>query len=259
MRLIQSLIGVFILFLCSCQLFESASPELVIKVEADIELNLREQLPTDGNGFYLNLTSSDTTDCAGLEYHCDYSLQGSTLLFHVFGIKDSDHCDGNSYHVMSDVLLHPSNGSYDVRFVVGDDIENFGKLMINNERVNLTFPELIGLRIPYETLYRIPRGTVWGYVAGEGDLDGALAWLEDKFLLYGRIPNLRPGYYGYFTISDELSERRIYPQPDFQNYHPFVFHLEEEESGLEELRESFSGTFDESVKLEMMTWTGRKL
>lgn len=241
----------------SCSLFEQASPDLVINIDEDILLDLREHLGVDGNGFYLNMTSQDSFQCAGLEYDYQFNRQGQAFYLQIKGLKNPSSCNGENHYVTNDVFVMVENGSYAINLDIGNEITNQGVLTIQDDHAILSFQENHGIHVSHELLLRIPEGTVWGFVSAGGQLETVLSWINENFQDIGVESDLAAGYYGHFEIPHSDRVLRIIPEPEQPSIATFVFHLNGDESQLQNFVDNFSGHFGESTLIEITSWTGK--
>jgi hypothetical protein len=247
----------FALLFSSCSLFEQASPDLIINIDEDILLDMREHLGIDGNGFYLNMTSQDSFECAGLEYDYQFNRQGQAFYLQIKGLKNPSSCNGENHYVTNDLFITAENGSYAVHLDIGPEITNQGVLTIEDDHVNLSFKENHGIHVAHEKLLRIPQGTVWGFVSGGEQLETVLSWVHENFVDIGEESDLMAGYYGHFEIPQSDRVLKIIPKPEQTRIETFVFHLNGDESQLRNFVDNFSGNFGESALIEMTSWTGK--
>lgn len=108
-----------------------------------------------------------------------------------------------------------SSGQYNLQIKVGTRINN-GFLHISDGQITLNFSVTDGFTPNYDSLNRIPFGTVWGYVGYQKTSNAYLAteFINTLVTLGGEPANLAAGNYGYFTISDSGN----FVQPINENY-----------------------------------------
>lgn len=245
---------IFLVAFSSCGLFDNAEPDLIIGVDEDIQIDLREQLGVEADVFYLQLQSTNPFDCAGLKYDHSVIEKGVKLRLNIKGILNPDDCEGIDLHATTDVSLNLNQGSYVFDIVIGSEITNQGVLEITSDEVIFDLVDPKGLELQHPVLKRIPDQTIWGYL-NSSDIPMVKTWLTDRLDELGNMPNLAPGYYGHFEIVDG-PEIRILPEDQDQLF-TFVWKMSADESELADLISDFHQMFGAtSDQLEIMTWSG---
>jgi len=184
----------------------------------DVNIDMYELLTYSGREFGFQALTDQETYPISYQIRKNVKIEGNTITVNLQDIEKIDVSGVQvatgpaSTYVTLGVL---EDGTYDIQINVVDKI-NTGKLNIFSNLYTLSFDVSDGLTVNYDTLRRVPNGTLWGYL-GYTDTNYAepAQSFIDTLLSVGATPlNIPPGNYGYF----EYSQDSVFSQPVDDKY-----------------------------------------
>lgn len=183
-----------------------------------VNMNLYENLFYNGREFYLHAQTDQGN--YPLTYYIRNSIEVDGQDIKI-SLKDIEKISSGS----SSVALGPasayiyvgnlSNGTYNLEIDVAGNV-NQTTLSVIDALYAVDTAGFNNLSFNFDTLYRIPSGTLWGYVGYQNTAytDIAEAFRDSLNAIGATSIGLTPGEYGYFTIS----ESGTFNQPISENY-----------------------------------------
>ncbi|MEL7121380.1 MAG: hypothetical protein AAFO07_18175 [Bacteroidota bacterium] len=216
----------FILLFQSCELAKLTDPKVNANVEDEFFINLKEQLLISNNRLSFVVSTIEPESCTNATIDYSFSRLVSGFKISIKEILIPADCIEGVAPAESEIdLATISNGVHQFDLDLKNTIKNSGTLEVTDEAYFLSLNSQSGIKILNATLYKIPQGTIWGYVIPKNE---AVQPIAEQFLteLTGATiaPNLREGYYGAFRIGDN-NVVAIEDQPVDDQLRSFVFDL----------------------------------
>ena len=151
-------------------------------------------------------------------------------------------------------------GVYNLLVVVGNTVENEGKLSVNDSRYEIEMYSMDGIFITNKTLHRIPSNSLWGYIAYDDEILAGTA--PDEFISdlesITETNQLVEGYYGQFEIKStgELTLRTL---PTATHYQTFSYHFNGELNDLKNLIQDHRNSTNGVMEIVVYTSDGKIL
>jgi hypothetical protein len=164
------------------------------------------------------------------------------------------------HQLLKKIAVPGGDGYYPISIDIGEYIHNTGYLEIKNSTYTLYMHEPDGMIIPHGVMYRIPKGTIWGYAEAtninmqnlvnsvvQTGLDG----IADE-------ADLPEGYYGYFSVIKPLGVYTVFP-----TYHNakscFAFQFSQDHTILENTVADIRAQLPADTDFKVFTWEGSEL
>ena len=251
------LVGIVVFALVGCKLESLQDPIIVTNIEKEFYINLWEELYPNTRNLRIDLQSIKNQDC--LNYTIDYQWNASASRFDL-GIN----------HITPPTDCQPGIGPANARIGVGDlenlifnmkislgeTVINEGQLVVTGESYTLQMETEEGIIIPEKTLRRVPKASVWGFVAFQNSEDQSSAdELLAQLNTFGAPLQLKEGKYGYFSVID--NKLLVSGAPENGQVSSFAIDYDGEEKAIEDLVENFRANHAGSVTLKVFTSTGQ--
>jgi hypothetical protein len=205
-------------------------PSVIINVEDDFYIDMFEDISNGENIF--NLTIKSIKDQFCLNSEIDYTLEmveeEDFISVSINDILQPETCiPGNAPASISIPLPNLKEQSYVIQIKLKDVIFNSGNLIVNSSDYFLKMNTDNGFELVHNTLYKIPKKTIWGYVGFEDEsyetvAESFIKDLDDLATDIGTAGGYDIGYFGYFTI---LGDRSITLKEEIEDklHNTFIF------------------------------------
>ncbi|MDX1667621.1 MAG: hypothetical protein R3350_10340 [Saprospiraceae bacterium] len=229
------------LFLNACQLAKPEDPILVVDVEKEFLVDMWEKLEGDARFFQLPIQTVKEEDCLnyGIDVHLERSSRRLDLSFNDI-VKPEDCIPGTGPASASVDFGSLTLGYYEISFSLKETIVNKGRLIIGADYYELDIESENGLSFLHEKLHRVPKSMLWGRIsyADPQTEETARALYSDLSAIAAPPLALNPGYYGHFTIGENLSVREVKVSDSFpQKEHAMDFILDFRNGEFEKLKD----------------------
>ncbi|MEN0003136.1 MAG: hypothetical protein AAF798_03295 [Bacteroidota bacterium] len=218
-----------ILSISACQLESLNDPIVVADIENEFYIDMWETAAAVNNLQVLVETIEDET-CLNAEIEATSLKRPNAIQIQINDILEPDDCiEGAAPATAQLELGNLPVGIYDFSIELKSTIFNNGQFTVTPERYQLEMESEDGIILVRSQLLRIPKETFWGYVNYEAGAEGlAESFLEDLRTL--TIPtNFLRGYYGYFTVNNEVNDVTVTSQPADFTLQSFVHQYERTE------------------------------
>ena len=179
-------------------------PELVINVDDEFRLDLWEDLESGSPQFNFLLETIKEYDCE--DNTIKYTLDGgaNTLVIKLDQINQKSDCIPGLAPASANIPLDLEGDTYNILIKLKETIVNEGTLQISPQKFIFKLEdEAVGINLVRDELYRVPKGTIWGFVAYKETEDKSHAdqFIADlEALSETSNKSLTKGYYGYFSV-----------------------------------------------------------
>lgn len=242
----------------SCTFNNVDDPKVVVNIDDEFSLQLWEVLGADTRRLLLRASTFSQEDCLNYEILYQLSQNSNGIRISIDDIVAPSNCqEGTAAPTVEIDLGQVENGGYGLEINLQySTIVNTGQLIVNDDEYRVQMTSTDGIYIAEQQLLRIPKGTIWGYIAADSsDLERVTAAFEQELEVYSRAKQFSAGSYGYFEI-DEAAELRMAIESDFDATTTFIVDYTAGTSELENLVEQFRATYNTSADLRIFTWQG---
>lgn len=210
---------------------------IIVNIEDDFYVDMFEDISNGERRFELRITTIKDQPClnASIDYDLDFEEQSNTIDLSINDLVDPEQCIEGSEPVFVIVPFGSLNsGTYTFNINLKDAVVNKGRLVVYNDRYEMSMESDDGIEIVHEELMRIPNNTIWGYVGY--DVNNASADATDFISELKNLPNVfdvqnnnlyKPGYYGYFNLEDN-KDILLSGEINANNFRSFIFQQEDE-------------------------------
>lgn len=200
----QIVIILIALVFSGCAAKQDANVELLIGIEKEFLLSLREDLKPSGNtlGFYLETIQDQRCPDVRIEY--DLVKKEQEIRFDIQQLTFPEPCAGEEAPAS---VLAPlgglTTGTYHLELILQSTIASEGVLEVLDDRYFIQLYAENGIQLVSDMLLKIPEGVVWGYVAYEfpEQESAGVDFLDSLAPLIADI-SIEDGYYGHFSIEN---------------------------------------------------------
>lgn len=219
-------------FFTSCD--KETPSGVIVDIEDDFYINMFEDISSGTARFQIDLSTIKEQDCLNyaIIYDLDTNVVNRAIELTINDLLEPEDCiEGmTTTHTIIPMPTLASN-LYTFNINLKDAIINEGTLRVTDNRYELEMDTDDGIEIVNSTLYKIPRNTIWGYVAYNNGIsaDSAADFITNLTSLstvFGidNNPDYNVGYYGYFKLDDDFNlELRNEESLDASNIIPFIF------------------------------------
>lgn len=234
-------------------------PIIVPEVEDEFYVDLWEELSPDARRLQFQLETVKSENCLNYTIDYNYSRSGNRIQLVLEQILPPDDCQAGLSTVKATVNAGSLfGGFYGLNIALSNTVNNEGQLMINADRYLITLSDPAGIILRHTELLRVPGRTIWGYLNYPEGTDSNPA--DQFFTELSTLVETRsflPGYYGYFSVTEEGQIGEVKDQPLAGNVRRFAYRLptgqgEAVRSLLENFRQEYGGTHT----IRLMTWEG---
>lgn len=224
MKVVVTLVAV--MALQSCILNQKTENEVVIDVDDDFQLRYLENLDTPEDDLIFILESIRNRACERDTVLMKIETFASALRVDIDVVNTPGTCMPGT--VPSSTMASTAGMKNDrtaLSIHLEDLVDNQGAINKDDKTYSINMETTYGFYFPYETLQRIPRSSIWGYVGfGPNFAPMAQEFLE---AFYGKTDAIEvdEGQYGYFSIDkkgdiriDSLHSLAMYSQPFIRSY-----------------------------------------
>ena len=202
------LLSLLVIFLFSCNK-DKVDPELIISIDDEFEIDLWEDLSQLNSNFFFLVKTIKNYNCE--ENTIDYRVNAANnnIVITLEKIAENVDCIAGEAPAKAKIPLGDLKmGTYSISIKLKETIKNEGILKVTPDKFSFSFDNVAGLNLIREELYRVPKGTVWGYIAYQSSNEKAMAdafYEEMNALSTTEKKNYLKGYYGYFSIGENQS------------------------------------------------------
>ncbi|MFT5384135.1 MAG: hypothetical protein ACI81W_001535 [Saprospiraceae bacterium] len=226
-------------FLMACLLLMSLfackkdnQTNVIVNIADDFYVDMFEDISNGDQRFQLNISTISTQSC--LNYLIDYDVtidkESHAIELIINDLIEPATCEvGVSITEITIPLGFLPNGYYSFNLNLKNAVFNKGRLGVFQDQYLLDMNSDDGIDIVNAILYRIPKNTLWGYVAYENNSSATAG--ENFVSSLENLPtvnniennNLYPfGYYGYFKLKED-SKIDLSEEINANHHIPFFF------------------------------------
>ncbi len=249
-----TLFFLLLLFVISCKKDELQTN--IININDEIEVFLSQKPNSNAIAPVLEISTVDSISCANTQLWVESNLGSQNIEIDILGLVLDGNCVIGNVIPMSEVILNPTNGNYNLTFDLKNAVKSKGKIEITNDLICLTMSEETGVVAGHQCIQRLHPRAVWGYFqcASENDVlkfNTSLAALP----YVGFTGN--SGNYGVFRMTENRQISLTNIQFDFQQLpkiQQLYFQISEPDKFLSDLGQILKN-FNE-YKLELHFYDG---
>ena len=246
---------------CSGCVTDDNGKDVVVQVDEEFRINLNELLGTNRQLFF-ELESVEDEQCLNSSIDLSVIPQPDKITLNLIGIKAAVDCNPGIAPASSNINAGGiNNGVYDFLIVIGNTVENEGKLTVSNTKYELNMYTTDGIIITNKVLFRIPNLTIWGYVAYDDELlvGAAPANFITDIENIAQPHQLIPGYYGNFDLQPN-GEMTLKSPPLKSHHQNFMYHFGGTDEELKAILQNYRASFSNDImKMVIYTSTGKTL
>lgn len=192
----------FLFFLGGCSYFNDPGSELVLNVDNEFEIDIRESLLSDGRELQFYMTAINDVMCEESELILDASKSVNLINIVISEIAMTNGCDVGTSFPSGEVSFNLRNSRYDLMIQVKDHTSQSGFLDVNDTEYTINLDDTKGLILERNNLKRIPEKFMWGHYPSDnaGQSDRVASFLAENDLVFRPLTHLAEGYYSYFSI-----------------------------------------------------------
>ncbi|MBL0082618.1 MAG: hypothetical protein IPP37_09365 [Saprospiraceae bacterium] len=173
----------------------------IVNINDEIEVFLSQKPSSNTIAPVLEISTVDSISCANTELWVESNLGSQNIEIDILGLVLDGNCVIGNVKPMTEVVLNPAIGNYNLTFDLKNSIKSKGKIEITNDLICLSMSEETGVVAGHQCIQRLHPHAVWGYFqcASESDMlqfNASLAALP-----YVGFPG-NAGNYGIFSMSE---------------------------------------------------------
>ncbi len=248
-------ISVFCLVLIvhSCKLASLDDPIVVVNVEDEFEINLREELSPSTRSLQFLVESIEEENCQNATIAYSFLREGNKLKISLEDILEATDCqEGNGPAKAAVNLGVLSPGVYNLELDLKNTVFNKGQIILDEQLYKVDLHTDNGIKLIRDELRRVPDRAIWGYVNTNEEN------IADNFLSELRVLatdiDLQDGYYGYFQV--EGRQVKVENQPEQGITKPFVYYFDGDSNILQDLVQEFRELHPDKAVITLMDATG---
>ncbi|MEO1517048.1 MAG: hypothetical protein AAFV95_18635 [Bacteroidota bacterium] len=234
-------------------------PTFSINIDDEFYIDLWEGLTPEYQSIHLKVATIQYQVCP--EVILDYGLENLNKRYTVTlnDLIAPENCSVDSTYISTEIDLGDlENGEYELRINLRD-IENKGKLTVDDQRLSISMESDHGIALRHDELFRIPEKAIWGYLAYNAPAyETTKNAFFDDLQAITNLRNYTSGYYGYFTIEDD-GYVRIARQIDFDTHSPFLLQFNGDKQELVDLLTAYRNQLGNDADLYLYTYEGEQL
>ena len=250
--------------LISCRKDKDQDTNLILtNLDDEFQVSLLESLSPNGKQLVLQVKTLEEVACENATL--DYSLEQSTgkiiISINEIDLPSEQDCIDNPTFLTTNIPIgNIPDGPTDLEVNLRQSVQNEGKLHNEDSHYRVSLKTHHGIDIPYQKLFKIEEGTIWGYI-GHRDENSPIVdqFFADMTQLTAE-GDFEQGNYGHF-IYDKSAEVTV----QFADNHElpytsrFLLKLTSDTSELEDLIEQYRQQYGAEIELEVRTWKGETL
>jgi len=211
------------LFALGCNLNQSADNEVVIDVDDDFKLTFRENLETIDDDLLFFLESIDNRECEADTLLMQIDDFATAVRIDIDVVNSTGAClPGNTPAKTQAASATLRNDRLALSIKLEDLVNNQGAILKNDRDFSIQMETTHGFYLPYETILRVPRSSIWGYVGFSPTFREEAQAFLNQFQALTQGLEAEEGQYGYFSV-DKDQEIRVQGQESVIMYtQPFL-------------------------------------
>ncbi len=210
----------FILNACKV---DDPSGDLVIEVDDDFQLTMLEDLTTPEDDLHFKFESIRSKACDQDTVLIDLDNFGTALIMNINVQSTASNCQVTDQKAVTQTLsgeLTQDNVSVSIKFT--NVVANQGNLLLDNDSYELKMETSYGFYVAYETLRKVPRNSIWGYIGFTPNLSNIAQSLIQDIEDQSSSIDLTSGNYGYFDVSADKDIKILDQEQEVVSTRPFV-------------------------------------
>ncbi len=240
-------------WLMSCQLQQDPSLHPEIGIREDVVLNLDQTLSTNGATFGFVFTSTVPNQCPGTSYNHQTVVTSEDISIHLLSLQIPELCTGQEALATQKIPLTSFKGTYDLVINLGNNIQNTGSLIIDDEGVHIDMNTLYGLDVPHVGMKRIPSGMIWGTVYHPTYKSEILDLIRTQLGSNAQEAHLADGFYSLFRIAGNGAV--TVPSQNL-NAASFIYHYSATSTTLADQVSMIKAQLPPDTQFRLYTWLG---
>ena len=258
LMLLLSVGSMVLCLLAGCRLSEE-DKDTIITVDPEFTVDLFEELG-ESPSFFLKIKTIESRDCLNDSIKYTAQRQTTRLILSINNIQEAPDCiTGNNYINASAGFGHLGNGSYFMQIGLKNTLINKGKLTVSDQAYVIDMDREDGLAFIRSTLNRVPRKTIWGYVAYENHNaagDFPQQFMDDLGHLCQQA-SLPAGDYIHFEVDDQ-GLLKLQTPPSYSFFKTFYHKFDGDFQTVEQLLEDYrSGPGGGNMEVKLFTSDGK--
>ena len=246
----------FLVFATGCK-DDSSEAEVKILVQNEFNLSMKEDLGAATRTLGLRVKTIKAEFCENTIINVSPNINNDLLYISIQDIPTPD-CSSPIFFAAANVVLgvlEPQN--YNLKITLKNVINNWGVLEVADDYYEIDMIDSDGILIKENRLYKIPKNTIWGYVAFENINQSVANNFINEVSGVSSARAYQDGYYGYFSVENNdltiLEEDFLHSKTN-----TFGFDFQGEVNDLETILSSYRSTYP-SVEFKIFTSEGEVL
>ncbi len=204
-NLIGLLIIIFGILTSSCNYFNDPDDELILNVDNEFEISMKEVLGSDVRGVEFTIVSLTKQECQETILELKKKTTLNSLNIEIADILFPDICGAKGSYPIGSASFNIAERLYQLEVNIQDIVNHKGTLEVTNNAYMLGFQNTNGLIPTTDFLHRIPNNFVWGYYQAQKsiEIEKLESFFTSNYFTIGPLRHLQNGYYSYFSIDKE--------------------------------------------------------
>lgn len=201
MKVSLSLIAFMVVF-SSCGYFNDPGSDLIVNIDTEFEIVIKENLTENGRGLLFNITSLDELQCEDTALEVSKISSNSEINIIINEITMPNQCGSLRSFPAGVAEFQVVSGDYLFGFQVQEQQAQKGSMQVTPDSYSLNLQNAKGLLIEKPLVYKIPANFVWGYYKAKSTSEERILeeFLLKNDLIVRPFNYLNQGNYSYFDI-----------------------------------------------------------
>lgn len=219
MRNVLLILGVAsIMSISACD--KSSSKDKIIDVDKEFNIQLWEKLDDEGGKLQLVVSTIREQSCGGSKIDMTMNPINNRLIVTIKSIIYPQTCNGGFQPIVDTLTMgNIPEGHYKLNINLKDIILNDGALTVEKGRFNVSMTKDDGITLSNSELFRVPKGTIWGYVSHDNGQESKNIKFFDNLSKIATPLSISNGNYGYFVID---SNKNVDIKANFDSKKPNI-------------------------------------
>lgn len=207
-----------LVFGLGCNLNSSAVNDIVIDVDDDFQLTFRENLESSVDDLIFFLESINNRECEADTLLIRIDDFATAIRLDIDVVNSTGACiPGSNPSKTQATSAALRNDRVALSVKLEGLVDNQGNVLKSDRDFKVQMETTHGFYLPYETLNRVPRSSIWGYIGFTPSYREEAQHFFNRFEAITEKMEADVGQYGYFSVNKE-QEVRVEGQEDVLMY-----------------------------------------
>ena len=222
-------------------------------------LRMLPKLGHSGSGLNFSFRSDSIYDCTDVGFDYTFKNAPEDISIHLLGVEVPDNCITGQAPAIENIEVPSQTGYYSIAIDIGEHIHNTGLLEVTDISYKVYLYSRFGMTMPYELMYKMPEGTIWGYVSNGNDYVPfeVLDTVEQTLNVSSDKSDFHEGYYGYFVYNPSIMGNVILLGTESNALaRPFLYKYTGDPAELDSKVNATRDLLPAGMTLKLFTWQG---